>query len=498
MNDLLLSPINTPINKSKNLEDFAKEFNLSIPSDLFDKKISGLALNSSEVESDNIFFALKGDKFDGNDFIDAALKNGAILVLSDNPRSNHCYLPNLRFQMGSIAKWFFDDPLQNILTVGITGTNGKTTTTELINQIWTLAGKKSARIGTLGGQILNLNEKGNFTTPESLKLYKFFAQAKGAGIFNLVMEVSSHALFLNRVSGVKYDLSVFTNLTQDHLDFHKDMESYFLAKAKLFTPEYSNLAIINLDDPYGKRLIENIEIPYLTYSRFNSKANWYYEQIQPVTGGYQIVVRGESGILIQSYLPLLGDFNLDNYLAAIATTYNSGIDPLVIQNVTSELKSVPGRLEQISVGQNFLALVDFAHSPDAVINTLANLRNITNGKIIAVLGCGGDRDKLKRPLMGNALVNGSDIAIFTSDNPRSENPEDILQDMLGNLIPSEKLSVISERKKAIAFAVNQAKDGDCVILLGKGHETGQIIQGQVLAFDDRVELATAIKKKMEN
>ena len=308
------------------------------------------------------------------------------------------------------------------------------------------------------------------------------------------MEVSSHAIELNRIKGTHFKFVGFTNLTQDHLDFHGDIESYFKAKARLFDNEYAELGFINIDDEYGAKLFKIAAIPVIGLSKSDRKAQWYFESIVPLQGGYEVAIRGTGGILIEGKIYLIGEHNLDNLLMASAMAFESGIDPLVIGNSFAHLVGAPGRLEQVAIGQKYLALVDYAHTPDAVARVLAALRAQIKGKIIAVLGCGGDRDRTKRPLMGRELLNGSDLAIFTSDNPRSEDPNTILNEMVSGLEIRESDCIVLDRREAIALAVANAADGDCVILLGKGHEVGQEISGVKYPFDDRIELARAIEE----
>jgi len=307
------------------------------------------------------------------------------------------------------------------------------------------------------------------------------------------MEVSSHALSQKRMLGTKFKVAAFTNLTQDHLDFHGTMEKYFEAKAMLFTQEYSESALINIDDPWGVKLLDNAATPTQTVSRENKAADWHYTAVHPITHGYEVSIRGTGGILIEGRIPLVGLHNLDNALMAVALGVTTGLDPLAIGEDLSRLSGAPGRLESVDLGQKFLALVDYAHTPDAVIRSLRAVREITSGRVIAVLGCGGDRDATKRPLMGNALVEGCDLAIFTSDNPRSEDPAEILAAMSNGRTSDEKVVLEIDRRGAIAIAVSEASAGDTVIILGKGHETGQEIAGVKYPFDDRLELARAIE-----
>jgi UDP-N-acetylmuramoyl-L-alanyl-D-glutamate--2,6-diaminopimelate ligase len=311
-------------------------------------------------------------------------------------------------------------------------------------------------------------------------------------IRTVAMEASSHALVQHRVDGVHFSVAGFTNLSQDHLDFHGDMESYYQAKRSLFTGEMSDFALINIDQEYGVRLASEISIPLGTLSIQNKKATWYFESIQSDSKGFDVVIRGEGGVLIEGRINLLGSYNLENCLLAVATAAHSGVDPLVIGQSLTTLTGAPGRLEKIVNGQAFTALVDFAHSPDAVTKVLHTAREATNSRLIGVLGCGGDRDKTKRSLMGKALYDGCDVAIFTSDNPRSEDPMRILEEMTAGLGLGENQKVIVDRAAAIEYATRIAQPGDTVIVLGKGHETGQEINGVKTPFSDQAELRKAI------
>jgi UDP-N-acetylmuramoyl-L-alanyl-D-glutamate--2,6-diaminopimelate ligase len=286
----------------------------------------------------------------------------------------------------------------------------------------------------------------------------------------------------------------FSNLTQDHLDYHKSMDEYFNAKAKLFTPEYAQIGVINIDDQYGQKLCKISNLTNKTVSRSDKSTDWYYSKIEPLSDGYKVEITDKNGEIISGHFPLIGEYNLDNLLLAIACVSICGLTNTQITNSISKLKSVPGRLEIISAGQSFVAVVDYAHTPDAVSRVLKSVRTFTPGRVIGILGCGGDRDVSKRLPMGQALFNGSDLAIFTSDNPRSEKAEVILKDMTDGIKMAEKGFVLSDRKDAINFAVKSAKPGDCILLMGKGHESGQEISGVVTPFDDRIELANSIKQ----
>lgn len=464
-------------------------------------EFSGITSDSRSVENGDLFVALPGSNVHGATFIDQVVSSGAVGVITDDEGAKIIgkklpviVLINPRRQLGDICSWFYGSPSSSLNLIGITGTNGKTTTTAILNQIFKISGKSTGLIGTIGIEIGPEKLAASFTTPEASELQSLLAVMGERHLSHVSMEVSSHALEARRVAGTKFAVVGFTNLTQDHLDFHGDIASYFAAKSKLFTNEYSDLGFINIDDQYGRELFNNSQIPVISLARENSSAQWHFERIESTARGYSVGIRGTGGILIEGDFNLIGEHNLDNLLMAVAIATHFEVDPLVIGNSLSLIKAVAGRLENIEIGQKFMALVDYAHTPDAVTRTLGTLRKSINGRLIAVLGCGGDRDKTKRPIMGRELLTGSDVAIFTSDNPRSENPETILKEMVSDLTLGETCSVIVDRREAIALAVATALPGDCVVVLGKGHETGQEISGVKYAFDDRIELARAIEE----
>ena len=457
-----------------------------------DFEVTGISQSASEIEAGDIFVAIQGAKHHGIEFLDQAIENGAVAVITDANGANQklptLIVDNPRRVVGEVAAFIYDEPGSNIFTVGITGTNGKTTVTTLLQQIWQCAHWDSGLIGTVNTQINQEVLPSTHTTPEAAPLQALLATMRERHCRAIAMEVSSHALDQHRIGGAHFSVAGFTNLTQDHLDFHGDMTAYYKAKAKLFTFGRSDLAVINIDDQYGKKLASEVEIPVITISR-TAKADWRYEEITHFGSTTQIKIRGREGVLIEGVTHLIGDFNLDNLLMAVAIAVISGVDPIEISANLSQYTGAPGRLEQVNVGQNFIAFVDYAHTPDAVINVLKSAREMGSGKLIAVLGCGGDRDKSKRPLMGKALI-AADLPIFTSDNPRSENPDVILQEMVNGITHTGE--VIVDRKAAIERAVAFAKPGDVIAILGKGHETGQEIAGVKHPFDDRLVLAQAI------
>ena len=463
--------------------------------------VTGISQSSNEISTGDLFIALPGEKFHGAQFAADAVERGAVAVLTDLTGAAMVsgvpvlVVENPRRAAGVISAWFYEEPMRDLYSVGVTGTNGKTTVTTLLHQIMQAAGRESGLIGTVESRIGSEVLLSKRTTPESAELQGLIATMRERHMRNLVMEVSSHAITLERIRGSHFAVVGFTNLSQDHLDFHKSMEEYFLAKAKLFTFEYADLAVINIDDVYGARLAAMTELPIMTLSRTNTKATWHFASITRDYVGAAIAIRGSGGILIEGKTILQGGFNYDNLLMAVAIAAESGIDPIDIAAILPQLTGAVGRLEAVRLGQNFTALVDYAHSPDAVARVLETAHEITTGSVIAVLGCGGDRDASKRSLMGLALRDGADIAIYTSDNPRSEKPEDILVQMVLDIDVQEPNEVITDRKAAIRAAVNHAAAGDVVIVLGKGHEKGQEISGVIYPFDDRIELARAIEDK---
>lgn len=485
----MIRPVASP---TKSLASIAKHIGSEFNQEL---EINGISQNAAEVEPGDIFLAIQGAKHHGIEFIDQAIEKGAVAVVTD-AKGLTMKLPTLvvadpRRVAGEIASYIYGQPSSNMFSVGITGTNGKTTVTTLLHQIWQCARWDSGLIGTVNTQINSEILPSTHTTPEAATLQSLLAAMRERHCRAVAMEVSSHALELFRVTGTHFNIAGFTNLTQDHLDFHGDMDSYFKAKSKLFRYGVSDLAVINIDDLHGSKLADSSEIPVVTVSR-SGKADWRYEEITHFGATTQVKIRGKEGVLIEGATHLIGDFNLDNLLMAVAIAVLSGVDPIEISANLPIYIGAPGRLERVNVGQDYLAFVDYAHTPDAVINVLQSAKQMvkdSRGKVIAILGCGGDRDKSKRPLMGKALT-AADYPIFTSDNPRSEDPQVILSEMVSGL--SHKGEVIIDRRAAIERAVALANPGDVIALLGKGHEIGQEIAGIKYPFDDRKVLAEAI------
>jgi len=460
---------------------------------------SGATSSDGDVVEGDLFLAYPGEKTHGARFASSAIARGARAIVTDSEGSTIAdglpviVVPHARTAGALISATLYAKPMQEMISIGITGTNGKTTVSTLLYQLFQEAGRESGLIGTVETRIGRDSVASARTTPEADALQALAATMSERHLRHLVMEVSSHAMVMQRIVGSHFAMVGFTNLSQDHLDFHQDMDSYFKAKASLFTLEYADQAFINIDSDFGLRLFNECGIPATSLSRNNPKASWHFTSVTPTATGTAFTARGAGGILVESSTPLRGDFNLDNILLVLAIAIECGIDPLDCAALVPRLKGAPGRMESVDCGQDFTALVDYAHTPDAVRNVITTAREFTSGKVVAVLGCGGDRDASKRPLMGSALIEESGIAIFTSDNPRSEDPRKILEDMSKHLPIAEPSRVIIDRHEAIAYAVSLCQPGDTLLVLGKGHENGQEIKGEKIDFDDRLVLAKILE-----
>jgi UDP-N-acetylmuramoyl-L-alanyl-D-glutamate--2,6-diaminopimelate ligase len=497
----MMRPFNSP---SLSLAKIAKSFGAqttTIESDLATILISGATHSNNDVIPGDLFIAMPGANRHGAEFAESAKQNGAVAVLTDPEGAKLVKgIPVLivdspRLIAGRVAALLHGEPMRDLHSIAITGTNGKTTVTTLLYQIFQGAHRDCGLIGTVETRIGSDAISSKRTTPEATELQALAAVMRERHLRHLVIEASSHALHLHRLAGAHFAIAGFTNLTQDHLDFHGDMESYFAAKSALFKFEMADLAFINIDDQYGARLTASTELPIVSLSRSNPKATWHYAEIDAHAKQVQLKIRGTGGILIETTTTLRGGYNFDNLLMAIAIAVESGIDPIDIAAIVPKILGAAGRLEEVAVGQSFNAFVDYAHTPDAVSNVLKSVREFTSGRVIAVLGCGGDRDASKRPLMGRALIDNADVAVFTSDNPRSEDPQAILDAMIGDLNVVNPSQMIIDRASAIEYATALAASGDTVVILGKGHELGQEIKGQVQDFDDRLILAQKIEAK---
>ena len=461
-------------------------------------EVSSLAYDSRRVRPGCVFFAIQGEKTDGHRFIAEAFQQGAVAVVSEREApeglaARWVRVQKIRRSLAQAARRFFDDPDCKLRLIGITGTNGKTTTAYLLNSILQAAGDRTGMFGTIeyrvGGRVIPaLN-----TTPESLDLVEYFSDLVAQGGRDAVMEVSSHALAQERVWGLRFGAAVFTNLTRDHLDYHGDFERYFAAKRRLFEGEGTpapELAVINADDSWGRRLLDLANSRRITYG-LESHADVSVKQHAQTPSGLSAIVLTPQGEM-EITSPLLGRANLMNILAATATAVGLGIPKERIQEGVGALAAVPGRFQRIDEGQPFLVIVDYAHTDDALQNVLQAARDLTRNRLIVVFGCGGERDRTKRPVMGEIAGRLSDLAVLTSDNPRGEDPILIMNDVLVGLQKTGKPYVAEvDRHAAVRKALEDARDGDTVVLAGKGHESNQIMKDRTIPFDDR-EVARAV------
>ena len=467
---------------------------------------TGLSLSSQRVRPGDIYAALPGSRAHGASYAREAVAAGAVAVLTDAEGAGIVgdagvpllVLENPRSVLGSLAAQLYGDPAGSLTLMAVTGTQGKTTTTRLLEGGLTAAGVKAAVIGTVGTRIGGHDVKTALTTPEAPDLHALFAVMVEQGVTACAMEVSSHALVMGRVAGVVFDVAAFLNLGRDHLDFHSDVEDYFTAKASLFTPNRTRRGLTNLDDPFGRRLLEEASVPMATFSMSGADADWRAEDVSLGPGGSDFTVVTPQGERIPARVPLTGSFNVANAVCAIALSGEAGLDPLQVADGIARSGGVPGRLEQVDVGQDFLAIVDYAHKPDAVEAALAALRPLTRGRLVLVIGAGGDRDIGKRPVMGEIGARLADVLVVTDDNPRNEDPAAIRAALLvgaHQVTGGAEVLEIGDRRTAIRRAVAMAGTGDTVVIAGKGHETGQEIAGTVHPFDDRDELRAALAER---
>jgi UDP-N-acetylmuramoyl-L-alanyl-D-glutamate--2,6-diaminopimelate ligase len=473
-----------------------------------EKEVKGICTNSHACQSGDLFIGMPGTRVDGGEFWQSAIEAGAIAaIISPQAATKHPPTPDAcAIQVADavstcadLAAAFYDYPSQQLKMIGVTGTNGKTTTTHLIEFFLNQSQLPTALLGTLYVRWSGFQETAVHTTPFAAELQEQLATARDAGNQYAVMEVSSHSLAQGRVKGCSFEVGVFTNLTQDHLDFHKDMEDYFSAKALLFTPNYlKGRAIVNLDDPYGKRLLESLASDKVwSYSVSDAAADFYTSDLNYESNGVSGVLHTPVG-QISFRSPLVGQFNLSNLLAAVATVLHLGLKLESVIEQLPKFSGVPGRVErvQISETQDISVIVDYAHTPDSLENLLKAARPFISGKMICVFGCGGDRDRTKRPLMGKIAADLADIAVVTSDNPRTEDPERILQDILAGIPESVQPIVIGDRATAIHQAIKKAKPGDGVVIAGKGHEDYQILGTEKIHFDDREQARDALAVRL--
>ncbi|HVU36599.1 MAG TPA: UDP-N-acetylmuramoyl-L-alanyl-D-glutamate--2,6-diaminopimelate ligase [Opitutaceae bacterium] len=478
------------------LSDYFRDEDLIAVKGSLDRPISGLALDSRRVVPGNLFFALPGRRADGASFIDEAISRGAVAVVTQNMpvhppgKATVVQVADARATLAVVAQRYFKFPDRDMNVVGVTGTNGKTTVTHLLKHF--LNGDQ--RVGLMGTINYDLGARTvpSFrTTPESLDVYGMLAQMRDAGCRQAVMEVSSHGIDQQRVRGLQFSAAVFTNLTRDHLDYHKTFEAYFEVKSRLFTGKTGSapkVSVVNLDDAYGEKLAAQItaDVPGTKLVTFGENA-----QAQVRAENVTLNFRNTTfrlvwpGGTMDIDSPLIGRYNISNLLAAIATAWGLGRDPVVFLAKLRAFKGVPGRMERIDEGQSFNVLVDYAHTDDALRNALGMLRAITPGRLLVVFGCGGNRDRTKRPLMVRAVQEFADFAFATADNPRTEPLARIFDDMRAGVTAPEKVTWIDDRRRAISLALDMAKPGDCLLIAGKGHESYQEFADTVFPFDDR-------------
>lgn len=457
-----------------------------------------LHIDSRKVKQGDVFIALPGATVDGGKFIENAIANGAAyIVCSEENIPEHTadavfvVTENAKETLGRLASARFGTGNLNLQLVGVTGTNGKTTVTSILEYLFAQAGRKTGVIGTVAYRWPGTEIVANMTTPDCLKLHSLLSRMEAAGVENAFMEVSSHALDQNRTAGIRFTGGVLTNVTQDHLDYHGDMETYFDAKKKLFTtvPDVNKLGVVNLDDAYGKRLLPELSngIGFtLTDAEVEGCRILRGKIVESTVDGLKLHMDFE-GQEWDITSPMVGTHNASNLLAAMAVGLGMGLATDQMQSL-SGYSGVCGRLERIPTTKGIYAFVDYAHTPDALVNVLSALRKTGFERIITVFGCGGDRDRTKRPLMGEAVAKGTDVAVLTSDNPRTENPDAILEDVKPGLADCKEVLVEVDRKKAIELAVSIAKSGDCILVAGKGHEDYQVLGTKKVPFSDQAIL----------
>ena len=484
---------------------------LQVPRGGGDPQILGLDYDSRRVKPGWAFVAMQGEATNGNRYIDSALQNGAVAVVTDSPEEKPrpevawTVVPHGRTALAQLSANFYKRPADKLKLTGVTGTNGKTTTTFLIESILNFCGRKPALIGTIEYHIAGKIFPAPHTTPESLELNQLFSQALAAGATEAVMEVSSHALEQGRVFGIHYDVAVFTNLTRDHLDYHKDMQSYFAAKRMLFAGAGGRpprAAVINAEDEYGSALLSvsrNMSEHLISYGINRGEVQAANIDLQPQGTAFDLMTP-LGKVKIRS--SLIGQVNVYNVTAAASAALARGCSLDQISQAVAHFQQVPGRFERVDCGQPFTVVVDYAHTDDALRNLTAIARDFAGrsgarGRVITVFGCGGDRDRSKRPLMGEAAGKGSDFVVLTSDNPRSEDPRKIMDDAVPGLKRSGvRYAVEADRRKAVAMALAEARAGDVVLIAGKGHEKVQITREGAAPFDD-VQVAREALQKMQ-
>ncbi|MFN8162413.1 MAG: UDP-N-acetylmuramoyl-L-alanyl-D-glutamate--2,6-diaminopimelate ligase [Solirubrobacterales bacterium] len=455
-------------------------------------EIADLAYDSRRAGPGTLFFCVRGERLDGHDFAAQVVQAGAVGLVVE--RELEIEVPQVlvedaRAAMAPVAARFWGDPTSKLRVVGVTGTNGKTTTAFLVREILEAAGISCGLLGTVKQVVGGVEEEVERTTPEAIDLQATFQRMLDAGDRACAMEVSSHAMVLHRADAIHFEVALFTNLTQDHLDFHTDMEDYFAAKRALFATLGPGTSIVNVDDPYGRRLAE--EFDCVTFSAEGADADYSARDVSFDAGGARFTVG--DGIELRTGLP--GHFNVANALGAFAAAEALGVEAEIAAAGLARAGRVPGRFEPIDEGQGFSVLVDYAHTPDSLENVLRAARRLTEGRLITVFGAGGDRDRDKRPKMGRAGAELADLVVITSDNPRSEDPEAIVAEVAAGASGAAELEIEVDRRAAIALALGRASGGDTVVIAGKGHEQGQEFENRrKIPFDDREVAREELRK----
>ncbi|MEN8233517.1 MAG: UDP-N-acetylmuramoyl-L-alanyl-D-glutamate--2,6-diaminopimelate ligase [Actinomycetota bacterium] len=449
-----------------------------------DVPISGVTHDSRMVESGDLFVAIPGEISDGHDFLDMALSKGAAAAIVEHSEAapSRIVVPDARAALPWAAAVVYGEPSSRIPVIGVTGTNGKTTVTHLVEQMLVAAGRTAAIVGTVGARIGEQARSVARTTPEASDLQRLLADMVVAGVDVAAIEVSSHAIELHRVDAIHFRVAAFTNLTEDHLDFHGDMETYFATKARLFTPDRAEHAVISIDDPAGFGLAGTADLPVTSVGLDKPADITATGLVETIEGSRFVVETATESFPV--VLPLPGRFNIQNALVAIGIARELGLTASAIAEGLSSIGEIPGRFERLKAPNEVTVVVDYAHTPDAVEAVVGSARRIATRRVIVVFGAGGDRDRDKRPAMGRA-AGQADLAVLTSDNPRSEDPLAIMTAVKAGM--SDATSVVEEpdRRAAIAHALREARRGDLVLVLGKGHETGQEVDGVIEPFDDR-------------
>ena len=470
--------------------------------------IGGVTLDSRRVSAGDLFFCVPGLLHDGHEYAAAAIEAGAAALVVERPLGlgvPEVQVGDARVAMARMGVEFYGRPGDDLLLLGVTGTSGKTTTTWLLEAVLAAAGHVTGLVGTIETRVAGASRPGARTTPDSLDLQRTLAEMREAGVTAVALEVSSHALALHRVESLHFAAAAFTNLSQDHLDFHAGMEDYFAAKRSLFVPERIDRGAINVDDSYGRVIKESAAVEMIGFG-IAPDADVRAESLRTGPWGMEFVALSPVGEL-KIKTALIGEFNLSNCLAAISVALQAGVSTSAIEAGLQAVKSVPGRFEGVDAGQPFSVVVDYSHKPDALDNVLREARRIAhrgprsggpqNGgaRVFCVFGCGGDRDRAKRPLMGRVAAAGADVVVVTSDNPRSEKPDAIIAEIVEGIVAERSDGpdkTIVDRRAAIEFAIHEARDGDVVVIAGRGHESDQVFADHTEPFDDRIVAREAL------